>query len=53
MQDVELYITKTARAGGFTLVARAGRCLQELLVDTALPKDDMKKALTRVLSRVR
>ena len=52
-QDVELYLTKETREGGFTLVARVGRTLQELLVDTALSKDDMKKALTRVLSRVR
>ena len=53
LQDVELYLTKASRAEGFTLVARVGRMLQELLVDTALSKDDMKKALTRVLSRVR
>lgn len=52
-QDVELYLTKQSREGGFTLVARVGRTLQELLVETALGKDDMKKALTRVLSRVR
>lgn len=52
-QDVELYLTKESRDGGFTLVARVGRMLQELLVDTSLTKDDMKKALTRVLSRVR
>jgi hypothetical protein len=52
-QDVELYLTKQSREGGFTLVARIGRMLQELLVDTSLTKDDMKKALTRVLSRVR
>lgn len=48
-----MYLTKQSREGGFTLVARIGRMLQELLVDTALTKDDMKKALTRVLSRVR
>jgi hypothetical protein len=52
-QDVELYLTRQSREQGFTLVARIGRMLQELLVDTALTKDDMKKALTRVLSRVR
>lgn len=46
-------MTKQQREGGFTLVARVGRMLQELLVETALSKDDMKKALTRVLSRVR
>ncbi len=52
-QDVELYLTKQSRENGFALVARVGRFLQELLVDTSLSKDDMKKALTRVLSRVR
>ncbi|KAF8063820.1 transposon TX1 protein [Scenedesmus sp. PABB004] len=50
-QDVELYLTKQSRENGFALVARVGRMLQELLVDTTLSKDDMKKALTRVLSR--
>lgn len=53
LQDVELYLTKESREAGFTLVARSGRVLQELLVDTSLSKDAMKKALTRVLSRVR
>lgn len=53
LQDVELYLTKESRETGFTLVARSGRMLQELLVDTSLSKDAMKKALTRVLSRVR
>eukprot|EP00879_Flechtneria_rotunda_P022133 GHRR01023354.1.p2 GENE.GHRR01023354.1~~GHRR01023354.1.p2 ORF type:complete len:167 (+),score=48.25 GHRR01023354.1:875-1375(+) len=52
-QDVELYLTKQSTDNGFTLVARMGKMLQELLVDTALSKDDMKKALTRVLSHVR
>eukprot|EP00882_Tetradesmus_deserticola_P012151 GHRQ01012874.1.p1 GENE.GHRQ01012874.1~~GHRQ01012874.1.p1 ORF type:complete len:169 (+),score=55.32 GHRQ01012874.1:67-573(+) len=51
-QDVELYLTKQSPQGGFALVARVGRVLQELLVETGLSKDDMKKALTRVLSRV-
>eukprot|EP00878_Enallax_costatus_P016899 GHUV01017740.1.p1 GENE.GHUV01017740.1~~GHUV01017740.1.p1 ORF type:complete len:319 (+),score=68.77 GHUV01017740.1:161-1117(+) len=52
-QDVELYLTKQSRDDGFALVARVGKVLQELLVDTQLRKDDMKKALTRVLSRFR
>lgn len=53
VQDVELYLTKQSRENGFALVARVGKVLQELLVDTQLSKDAMKKALTRVLSRVR
>lgn len=52
-QDLELYLTKQDLPGGFTLVVRSGRVLQELIVDTSLSRDDMKKALTRVLSRVR
>lgn len=52
-QDVELYLTKQSHENGFALVARVGKVLQELLVDTQLSKDAMKKALTRVLSRVR
>ena len=53
-QDLELYLTKDdLPGGGFVLAARSGRVLQELLIDTGLGRDDMKKALTRVLSRVR
>ncbi|KAI8475819.1 MAG: hypothetical protein J3K34DRAFT_464443 [Monoraphidium minutum] len=52
-QDLELYLTKNDLPGGFTLVARSGRLLQELIIETELPRDAMKKALTRVLSRVR
>jgi hypothetical protein len=50
-QDLELYLTKADLPGGFTLVVRSGRVLQELIVDTSLSRDDMKKAVTRVLSR--
>jgi hypothetical protein len=52
-QDLELYLTRQDLPGGFTLVVRSGRVLQELVVETSLSRDDMKKALTRVLSRVR
>lgn len=48
-----MYLTKQDLPSGFTLVVRSGRILQELIVDTSLSRDDMKKALTRVLSRVR
>jgi hypothetical protein len=51
-QDLEIYLTKAETPGGFTLVVRSGRVLQELVVETTLGRDDMKKALTRVLSRV-
>ena len=52
-KDLELYLTKEEVEGGYTLVARYGRVLQELVVRTKLDRDTMKKALTRVLSRVR
>lgn len=52
-QDLELYLTRADLPGGFTLIVRSGRVLQELIVETSLARDDMKKALTRVLSRVR
>lgn len=46
-QDLELYLTKQDLAGGFTLVARSGRVLQELIIDTSLSRDDMKKAVRK------
>ena len=53
MQDLELYLTKQEEGGGFTLVARCGRMLQELRVTTGMSRDDMKKAITRVLRMVK
>lgn len=52
-QDLELYLTREENPGTFTLMARSSRLLQELIITTSLSRDDMKKALTRVLSRVR
>jgi len=52
-QDLELYLTKQEEGGGFTLVARCGRMLQELRVTTGMSRDDMKKAITRVLRMVK
>lgn len=52
-QDLELYLTREEQAAGsFTLVARSGLTLQELHVASSLSRDDMKKAITRVLTRV-
>lgn len=54
MQDLELYLTKEEEMDGIlTVVARCGRMLQRLHITTSLSKDDMKKAITRVLIRVR
>ena len=50
-QDLELWMTNDTVAGGFNLVARAGRTVQEVLVKTSLPKEDIKAAVLRVTSR--
>jgi ribosomal protein S1 len=65
-QDLELYLRRDAgvasldggdelaeRAPGHDLVARTGRFLQEIRVSTGLSRDDVKKAITRVISRVK
>jgi predicted RNA-binding protein with RPS1 domain len=65
-QDLELYLRKDAgvasidggdelleRPAGHDLVARTGRFLQEIRVVTALSRDDVKKAITRVISRAK
>ena len=52
VQDLELWISKEAVEGGYNLVARAGRTVQEVLVSTALPLDEMKAAMQRVLRRL-
>jgi len=38
--------------GGYNLVARAGRTVQEVLVTTQLPLGGMKDAMQRVLRRL-
>lgn len=52
LQDLELYISKEAEEGGYTLVARAGRTVQEIHVTTELPLPEMKAAVQRVLKRL-
>jgi len=51
-QDLELWMTNDTVAGGFNLVARAGRQVQEVLVKTSLTKDDIKRAILQVTSRM-
>jgi len=41
------------QAPGHDLVARTGRFLQEIRVVTSLSREDVKKAITRVISRVK
>lgn len=51
-QDLELWISKEVMEDGFTLVTRAGRTVQELKVTTAVPLEEMKSAIQRVLQRL-
>jgi len=51
-QDLEVWISKAVVADGFALVARSGRLAQEIHVTTSLPRDAMKQAVTRVLSKI-
>lgn len=52
VQDLELWISKEVMEDGFTLVTRAGRTVQELKVTTAVPLEEMKSAIQRVLQRL-
>ena len=47
----EILVNITPRESRAALVENG--VLQELIVDTSLPRDPMKKALTRVIRRVR
>lgn len=51
-QDLELWISKEAVADGFSLVARAGRVVQEINVVTGMSAGEMRAAVARVLKRV-
>ncbi len=51
-QDLELWIGRAGAEGGYSLLARAGRLVQEIQVTTALGSEDMKAAIQRVLRRL-
>lgn len=51
-QDLELWMTRRPVPGGFNLVARAGRDVQEIRVTTGLSVDAMRAAIQRVLARL-
>jgi predicted RNA-binding protein with RPS1 domain len=51
-QDLELWMSREAVAGGYNLAARAGRVVQEIHVDTAMAPEEMRAAVQRVLKRV-
>ncbi|CAI9776147.1 unnamed protein product [Fraxinus pennsylvanica] len=52
-QDLQLWLSNAPPTGNkYTLLARAGRQVQEILLTTSLDQDGIKKALQRVLERV-
>lgn len=51
-QDLELWISRDVVADGYTLVARAGRLVQEIHVTTAMGPEEIRGAVTRVLSQL-
>ncbi|GBG66665.1 hypothetical protein CBR_g66800 [Chara braunii] len=51
-QDLELWLSNVPIEGGFTLLARSGRQVQEVNVITSLDREKMKAAVQTVTSRV-
>jgi hypothetical protein len=51
-QDLELWMAKGAVEDGHNLVVRAGRLVQEIHVATALPAEDMRAVVQRVLRQL-
>lgn len=52
-QDLELWLSNMPVEGGkFTLLARAGRLVQELHLETSLDRAGIKQAVQRVMGRV-
>lgn len=52
LQDLEIYISKKKVEGGYALVARAGRIVQEVVVTTELDPAGLKGAMQRALKRL-
>lgn len=51
-QDLEIYVSTKEVPGGFILVARAGRVVQEISIVTTLPPQELKAAMQRALKRL-
>lgn len=51
-QDLEIYISRRDVEGGYVLVARAGRIVQEVNIVTALKPAGLKSAMQRALKRL-
>lgn len=50
-QDIELWMTNMALEGGFSIVARMGKRVQELRVKTGMNRDEMKAVLRTISVR--
>eukprot|EP01026_Neomeris_dumetosa_P038954 TRINITY_DN3184_c0_g1_i3.p1 TRINITY_DN3184_c0_g1~~TRINITY_DN3184_c0_g1_i3.p1 ORF type:complete len:344 (-),score=42.51 TRINITY_DN3184_c0_g1_i3:111-1142(-) len=51
-QDLQLYMAKEEVSDGFNLVARGGKWVQEVHVQTQLSRDEFKKSLQKALRRI-
>lgn len=51
-QDLEIYVSTKEVPGGYILVARAGRIVQEISIVTTLPPQQLKAAMQRALKRL-
>jgi predicted RNA-binding protein with RPS1 domain len=51
-QDLELWLSNAPAEDGYTLLARAGRQVQEVMVVTTLDREAMKTAIQSVTSKV-
>ncbi|GAQ80445.1 S1 RNA binding domain containing protein [Klebsormidium nitens] len=51
-QDLELWLSNAPAENGYTLLARAGRQVQEVMVETTLDREAMKAAIQRVTTIV-
>lgn len=51
-QDLEVWMSTTEVEGGFALIARAGRLLQEIRVTTKLTKDELRGITQKVLKQL-
>lgn len=51
-QDLELWMTNQKVEDGYRLVARAGKRVQEVRVSARIDKEEMKRAIQRVLKRL-
>jgi hypothetical protein len=52
LQDLELWISREVVTDGYNLVARAGRVVQEIHVETDKTLEEMKTIVGEVLKRV-